>query len=165
MKSVFKKLSIFFILFVGLGFAQVTDKTEYKLVLVDSIANSMTKTAYVSLDGVEAWDSIAVGIVQYGACSMDSVIAWSVGYKGELQKGNYGSINASIFGSTTNIALAADQTTTAGITAYSVATTYLTKANLKNYPDLKLTITAKSSGNTASQTAQRVGIVVIFYRL
>lgn len=160
MKKVF-----FIILLATVGlFAQVKDQTEYKLVLVDSIANSMTKTVYVDLQGVEAFDSVGVGIVQYGAVSVDSVIAWSVGFRGDLPKGNFGSILASIFGSTTNIALAADQTTTGTTTAYAVASTRLTKAQLISYTDLKLTITALASGNTASATAQRVGIVVIFYR-
>lgn len=159
-----KKIFLFLTLITGLAFAQVNDRTEYRLVFSDSISNSQAKTIYVDLQNIESYDSVGIALVQYGAVSMDSVITYALGFRGNLPKGNFGSILASAFGSGTNLVLSADQTTTGTNSAYGVVTTRLSKAALIPYPTLRLTITALSSGNTASQTAQRVGVFVIFYR-
>ncbi len=160
MKRVF-----FAILFLTLGvFAQVNDRAEYKLVYADSISNSQTKTAYLDLRNVEAFDSIGLALVQYGAVSMDSVIAWYPGFIDNIPNKTFGTLRVSYFGSGTNVALSADQKTTGTNTAYAVATTRLTKANVLSYPNLKFTFASLASGNTASATAQRVALYVIFYR-
>jgi len=159
-----KKIFLFLTLIAGLAFAQVNDRTEHRLVFSDSISNSQAKTIYVDLTNMESYDSVGIAVAQYGAVSIDSVVTYALGFRKDIPKGNFGSVLASVFGSGTNLVLSADQTTTGTNAAYGVVTTRLSKATVIPYQTLRLTVTALSSGNTASQTAQRLAVYVIFYR-
>lgn len=161
-----KRLLFFLLITTAAVFSQVKDITDYRLVLSDSISNSQTKTFYVDLTNVEAYDSLGFVIAQYGAASIDSVLTYYLGSNKVVPLGTTGSqgLKLNAFGSGANLVLSADQTTTGTNSAYGVITTRLSKATVIPYQTIKGTITAKSSGNTASATAQRVAVYVIFYR-
>jgi len=159
-----KRLLIFLVFAVVSVFAQVKDQTEYRLVFSDSISNSQAKVFYIDLTNLESVDSVGFALVTYGAVSVDSVLTYQLGWRGNLPRGNFGTITASAYGSGVNIATATDVTTTGTTASYNVYTTRLSKATVIPYQSIKCTITALSSGNTASATAQRVAVYVILYR-
>ena len=161
-----KRLLFLLLVSVGAVFAQVKDITEYRLAFADSISNSQTKTFYIDLTNVESYDSLGFVIAQYGAVSVDSVLTYSLGSNKPIPLGATGSqsLRMNAFGSGTNITLSADQTTTGTNSTYGVITSRLSKAAVIPYQTIKCTITSLASGNTASATAQRVAVYVIFYR-
>jgi hypothetical protein len=161
MKKVF-----FIILLATVGiFAQINDRTEYKLVFADSISNTQVKTFYVDVSNVEAFDSLGFALAQYGAVGMDSVLTYYLGTNKVITFGTTGTagLKLNAWGSGVNIATATDITTTGTNSAYTLYSTRLSKATVIPYPVIKCTVTA-ITGNTASATAQRVGVYAIFYR-
>ena len=161
-----KKFLFILALFTVGAFAQVKDITEYRLAFADSISNSQTKTFYIDLTNVESYDSLGFVIAQYGAVSVDSVLTYYLGSNKTIPLGTTGTqgLKLAAFGSGANLALAADQTTTGTNSAYGVISSRLSKATVIPYQTIKCTISALASGNTASATAQRVAVYVIFYR-
>lgn len=161
------KKILFIVLLATVGlFAQINDRTEYKLVFSDSISATQAKTFYVDISNVESFDSLGFALAQYGAVGMDSVLTYYLGTNKVLPYGTTGTagVKLSAWGSGVNIATSADVTTTGTNSAYNIYTTRLSKATVISYPVIKCTVTALAAGNTASATAQRVAVYAIFYR-
>lgn len=161
------KKILFIVLLATVGlFAQINDRTEYKLVFSDSISATQAKTFYVDISNVEAFDSLGFALAQYGAVGMDSVLTYYLGTNKVLPFGTTGTagVKLSAWASGVNIATSADVTTTGTNSAYNIYTTRLSKATVISYPVIKCTVTALAAGNTASATAQRVAVYAIFYR-
>lgn len=161
------KKILFIVLLATVGlFAQINDRTEYKLVFSDSISATQAKTFYVDISNVESFDSLGFALAQYGAVGMDSVLTYYLGTNKVLPFGTTGTagVKLSAWGSGVNIATATDKTTTGTNSAYNIYTTRLSKATVISYPVIKCTVTALAAGNTASATAQRVAVYAIFYR-
>lgn len=161
------KKILFIVLLATVGlFAQINDRTEYKLVFSDSISATQAKTFYVDISNVESFDSLGFALAQYGAVGMDSVLTYYLGTNKVLPFGTTGTagVKLSAWGSGVNIATSADVTTTGTNSAYNIYTTRLSKATVISYPVIKCTVTALAAGNTASATAQRVAVYAIFYR-
>lgn len=161
------KKILFIVLLATVGlFAQINDRTEYKLVFSDSISATQAKTFYVDISNVESFDSLGFALAQYGAVGMDSVLTYYLGTNKVLPFGTTGTagVKLSAWASGVNIATANDITTTGTNSAYNIYTTRLSKATVISYPVIKCTVTALAAGNTASATAQRVAVYAIFYR-
>jgi len=140
--------------------AQLTAQVN-SVVKIDSIANSGTEIYYCDLENLAPFDSIVYSVYAMGEIDIDSLDVQGgfdfhpVTYKGSDVTGI--NIYEALEGATLTINNAD------GTATYVEGATTITKAEAKGYNRLKVTITAGSSGNDATDTYQKVIIVQTVY--
>jgi len=139
-------------------------KSDLRLVFADTISNSQTKTGYIDLTGLPPYDSVGVSVLQSGAVSISKDLSYALGVITYLPNIGTGSQRVSYFNTGKTISLAGDQTTTGSGTAYGVCTKYFKRDSLMQHNQLKISLTAKSTGNTVVVGTQKVAVFLVVFR-
>jgi len=151
-----KQLKAFFaVIFCMAIFFQVQAFAQ-EMKLLEPIANSGSHS--ITLDVDSSVDSVVVGIFTQGEIDIDTI---DVKLGVQLQRGRTITYYAA---SDTNYSKTLTVNLDSAGTAYTGQVTTIPKSALRGYNKVMITVTAASSGNTATDYGQALGIVVTVYK-
>lgn len=156
MKRLFTSVFVLFLMIALQSFAQ-TKTVEF----ADTVSNSKSKSVEITVDGTV--DSVKVSLFASGEIDIDSldvklgVITPRFEYQGYRQELTYWGSTNTTYSKTLTINL------DSAATSYTVGSTTIPKSALAGYNLMKLTATAASAGNDATDPKQKLLIIVEKY--
>lgn len=158
-----KKLKFLLVLvFFAAMFQTIVAQNTAQVLLADSISNSQTEYALLKLKKYVPFDSIGISIYVKGEIDLDSLDVKGAAklpnfdYQGSVVSGLqvYEAIEGATL--TINEAAAAENYIQNAIT--------VTKAEVKGYNELKVSVIAAASGNDATDTGQKYVVTYTVYK-